>query len=409
MKTEKIITKTSSRCLNVTASKVESLRINDDLENTVRVYDNGAIGVVGVLGNADFNAMEQSARQKLTQGIPYPETHCKPVTISVDSTKKILSDKEFISQISALLERLARENPDFSFGNKAILNDTDKTYENSDGTLLHYKGNQFICSLSIKHKGSANILDEFYGCESDYFDPDKICRDIKMQCDAFLNQLPQLSEDEAVIIGGFEPLHIAASHFFADAYFNKASLFDGKLGQKLFNEKLNIVVDRSPERQLNLPFFDTEGVINDGYTNHLIKDGVLERLATCKKSAEQYSTDNLGSAAASYNGVPQAAINGVDVLNTAKSLSELIKGKAVYMSYTSGGDMTSSGDLSLPSIVSYLYNNGKLVGKLPEFTVTGNIFDILGNSFIGVCDKGLYEFGRFKYMVYKAKLVNKAK
>ena len=83
MKTEKIITKTSSRCLNVSASKVESLRINEDIENTVRVYDNGAIGVVGVLGNADFNAMEQSARQKLTQGIPYPETHDKPETISV--------------------------------------------------------------------------------------------------------------------------------------------------------------------------------------------------------------------------------------------------------------------------------------------------------------------------------------
>lgn len=127
MKTEKIITKTSSRCLNVTASKVESLRINDDLENTVRVYDNGAIGVVGVLGNADFNAMEQSARQKLTQGIPYPETHCKPVTISVDSTKKILSDKEFISQISALLERLARENPDFSFGNNTKSFNTFRT------------------------------------------------------------------------------------------------------------------------------------------------------------------------------------------------------------------------------------------------------------------------------------------
>ncbi len=407
MKTEKIITKTSSRCLNVSASKVESLRINDDLENTVRVYDNGAIGVDGVLGNADFNAMEQSARKKLSQGIPYPETHGKPMTITADAAKTILSDKEFIPQISALLERLARENTDFSFSNKVMLNDTDKTYENSDGTLLKYKGNQFICSLAIKHKGSANIMDEFYGCESDYFDADKICRDIKMQCGAFLNLLPQIAEDEAVIIGGFEPLQIAASHFAADAYFNKASLFDGKLGQKLFSEKLNIVIDRSPERQLNLPFFDAEGVVNDGYINYLVKDGVLEKLATCKKSAEQYATDNLGSAAASYNGVPQAGLNGFDVSDTAKSLSALIKGKAVYMSYTSGGDMTPSGDISLPSIVSYLYDSGKLVGRLPEFTVTGNIFDILGKDFVGVTQNGLYEFGRFKYMVYKAKLVNK--
>ena len=69
--------------------------------------------------------------------------------------------------------------------------------------------------------------------------------------------------------------------------------------------------------------------------------------------------------------------------------------------------MTPSGDISLPSIVSYLYDSGKLVGRLPEFTVTGNIFDILGKDFVGVTQNGLYEFGRFKYMVYKAKLVNK--
>ena len=65
MKTEKIINKTSSRCLNITASKVDSLRINNDLENTVRVYNNGAIGVEGALGNVDFQQLEQSAKAKL--------------------------------------------------------------------------------------------------------------------------------------------------------------------------------------------------------------------------------------------------------------------------------------------------------------------------------------------------------
>ena len=70
MKTEKIINKTSSRCINITASKVDSLRINNNLENTVRVYDNGAIGIEGVLGNADFDVMTKNATAKLQQGIP---------------------------------------------------------------------------------------------------------------------------------------------------------------------------------------------------------------------------------------------------------------------------------------------------------------------------------------------------
>ena len=101
MKTEKIINKTSSRCLNITASKVDSLRINNDLENTVRVYNNGAIGVEGALGNVDFQQLEQSAKAKLAQGIPYPETHDKAIKRSVDATKQILSDKEFIPAIDS--------------------------------------------------------------------------------------------------------------------------------------------------------------------------------------------------------------------------------------------------------------------------------------------------------------------
>ena len=388
MKTEKIISKTSSRCLNITANAVDSLRINNDVENTVRVYDNGVISVAGALG-ADTAALEQTAIARLGQGIPYPETHGKATSVTIDSTKEILSEKDFIPQISALLERLAAENPEFLFSNKILLNSTDKAYENSDGVTLRYKGNQFDCGLVIKYKGSANIMDEFYGCESDYFDIDAICRDVKMQCDAFLNQLPQIAEDEAVIIGGFEPLQYAISHFAADTYFNKASLLDGKLKQKVFNGNFNLVIDRSPERQLNLPFFDAEGVVNDGYINYLVKGGTLERLITCKKSAEQYSTDNSGSAISAYDGVPQAGRSGLDVLTTAESLSELVKGKAIYLSNIGGGDMTTSGDISMPSIVSYLYENGKLVGKLPEFTVTGNLFDILGKDFIGVTENGL--------------------
>ena len=37
----------------------------------------------------------------------------------------------------------------------------------------------------------------------------------------------------------------------------------------------------------------------------------------------------------------------------------------------------------------------------------GNIFDILGKDFIGVTDKGFFNFGRQSYFVYKAKIVNK--
>ena len=407
MKTEKIIDRESSRCLNVAANEVTSLRINNKVENTVRVYDKGCIGVEGRLGKADLDEMSRSAQEKLQQGIAYPETHDEAIVMDVDSVKEILKEEQFVSSIKGLVARLAKENPEFIFSNKVLLNSSQSTYQNSDGTSLSYKGNQLLLEFALKYKGSANIMDEFYGCESDYFNEDEICRDVKSKCDAFLKELPHVEQDEVTVIGDFEPLQYAMQHLLADLYFNKASLFDGKLGQKVFHEKLNIRVNRDPKEQLNLPFFDAEGVVNENFVNYMIKDGVIERLLTCKKSASDYGVENLGAASANYDGVPSFGISGLEVENTAEDLGKLVLGTAVYVTVTGGGDMTPSGDFSLPVIVSYLYRDGELVGRLPGFTVSGNIFSILGDGFIGVTNKGIERFGKRSYFVYRAKLVNK--
>ena len=69
--------------------------------------------------------------------------------------------------------------------------------------------------------------------------------------------------------------------------------------------------------------------------------------------------------------------------------------------------MTSSGDVALPVQTSYVYENGKLKGRLPGFTITGNIFDILGKDFMGASDKGIWSTGENIYLVFRAKAVNK--
>lgn len=407
MKTEKIINSSSDRCLNIVANKVESLRINNDLENTVRMYDNGCIGVEGRLGNADFDDMTKSATAKLAQGIAYPETHDKAQTIEINTVKHIITEQSFVATINKLLARLEKENPQFLFSNKVQLNSSCSRYENSDGAKYVYTGNQFLISLSIKYKGSANIMDEFYGCESNYYDEEQICQDIKMKCDAFLNELPQTNLDEAVIIGDTEPLQHALRHFLAYMYFNNSSLFNGKLGQKLFDEKLSFGINTDPQKNINAKFFDAEGVVLPDYKAYLVKNGVFEKTVANKKDAADYKTDNLGGAVAPYDGIPVAALSGFDVDNTAQDLSDIVKGEAIYLSVSSGGDMTPSGEIGMPAIVAYLYKDGKLVGRLPEFTVSCNLFDAFGKDFVGVCENGLYKFGRNKYIVYKAKLVNK--
>ena len=70
---KEFLTKTSrSVTLNVTGGKIDSFREQEETTGTVRVYDNGCIGVAGCLGAPDEAELTEKAAQALKLGIPYP-------------------------------------------------------------------------------------------------------------------------------------------------------------------------------------------------------------------------------------------------------------------------------------------------------------------------------------------------
>ena len=64
MNKEYITRKSSELTLNITDGKVDSFREIDESTNTVRVYENGVIGVAGALGEVDMAELEEKAVAK---------------------------------------------------------------------------------------------------------------------------------------------------------------------------------------------------------------------------------------------------------------------------------------------------------------------------------------------------------
>ena len=70
---KEFLTKThQSVTLNVTDGKIDSFREQEETTGTVRIYDNGCIGVAGCLGTPDEQALTEKAVEALALGIPYP-------------------------------------------------------------------------------------------------------------------------------------------------------------------------------------------------------------------------------------------------------------------------------------------------------------------------------------------------
>lgn len=405
MERERIITRSTTYSCNLAASRAESLRINKDMEKVVRVYEDGKIGVAACVGDEADETLTERAKKALCQGIPYPCSLTEHSMRHEDGRASILEPKDFLKAVSRLAERLSKAYPDFIFSNKVMLGEEETFYTNSKGTDLSYRGNYFVLDIVIKAKSSANIMDLYYGVMQSYYNEDAIVEDIGKLLNVYNKKLPLPEEELPVILSVQEAAPYALREMAAEGYMSGTSLLKGRLGEKVFNEKFSLLTDRAPRNRGCYPFFDAEGTEKEGDKFYFVKEGVFEGLATCKRTAQQFSLPLSGTAASSFDSVPAAGFGGVTVASTHAKLSDIVKGKAVYVAVTSGGDMTPDGTLGLPVMLAYLYEDGKLVGALPEFSLSGSLFDVFGKDFMGAAENDLFSFaGKEKVVVTKFKL-----
>ena len=381
MEQEKIVSKETSYSVNISGGKVDSLRITEDMKTVIRVYEDGKIGIAGRIGEGDDNALLEEAKAKLAQNISYPCNLTENGKRSVNKVKKIIPAKDYVKTLKKLVARLNKCYPDFVFSNKINMGEEEIVYENSKNTKYTFKGNEIGGALVIKDKASANIMDLSYGFVKNNYDEDKIVNDIGKLLNVYHNKV-EMPEGVPVIINAMEVLQYSAQHLIAELYVSGSSLLSGKLNEKIFNDKVSILTDRASEDR-SVPFFDAEGVVNKDDKFYFVKNGKFSGVATYKRSAANFNLPLSGGGYAPFDEVPQPSFGGLKMERTGK-LKDLVKGKAVYVYITSGGDMTPDGTVGLPVQLAYLYDNGKLVGRLPEFGINGNVFDVLGKDFIGV-------------------------
>ena len=383
MEKEFLIKTTRDVTLNVTGGKIDSFREQEETNGTVRVYENGCIGVAGCLGEPDEAALTAKAKEALSLGIPYP---CKlegPLEQTDLHEAEILPVSEMIPTMQSFLDRLGKGCPRFAFSNKISLRYQRTDYRNSLGRHLVSSGWSLSMDMAVQSRGSGNLFDTFLGWSGDQFDPDAILTQFQKEYDAFYTPADLEPGRYPVVLGSADLFGTFLQSFIGDTYAAGASLLSGKLGQKIFSEKLSLRADMNPATNPGCCFFDDEGCVAPDLRPTLIEKGVLSGLLTTKKSADQYGLSNLGTAIGAYDGVPSLGFHRFYADPTTEHLRDLVPGKAVYVVLASGGDTTPDGHFATPVQMAYLMEDGKLVGRLPELNIGGNFFDLLGQDFLG--------------------------
>ena len=381
---KEFLTKTRrSVTLNVTGGRIDSFREQEETSGTVRVYENGCIGVSGCLGTPNEEELTEKAKEALVLGIPYPCNLGGALVQSELHEDEIIPIPELIPTMQNFLDRLGECCPRFAFSNKIDLTYEKNEYRNSQGRHLTSSGNALNIGLIVQNRGSGNLFDTFLGYSGGNFDPDKLISQFKQEYDAFFTPADLAPGRYPVIMETTELFAAFPRHFMAELYASGASLLSGKLGEKVFSDRLTLRSDMNPATNAGCCFFDAEGCVAPDLRPLMIDHGVLTGLLTTKKSAGQFGFPNLGTASAAYDGVPELDFSRLYTEPTASALHALVPGKAIYVVVASGGDMTPDGHFATPVQMAYLMEDGKLVGRLPELNIGGNFFDILGKDYIG--------------------------
>lgn len=382
MEKEFLTTKAGSITLNITAGRIDSYRRMDETQNTVRVYEDGKIGIAGSLGVADLDKLTADAAEALSGGIPYP--------CNLDANKgelhtecEIIPQTEFLSSMQRLLDRISEACPRFAVSNKIKLAHFASTYQNSKGADLAASDSYLSLSLIFQNKGSGNLFDCTYGAQTHNYNEDAVVADIKKMHDAFYTPADIEPGVHPVFFMPGEVLSSMINPFVGEFYVSGASLLSGKIGQKVANESFTLCDDRNPETNPGTCFFDDEGQVAPAYRQPLIKDGVLTNVIVTKNSSAMFGLPSAATSTSAYDGVPSLGLNGFYVKPTAESVTQLAPEKAVLVGMASGGDMTPDGHYATPVQLAYLVENGEIVGRLPDISIAGDFFDLIGKDYLG--------------------------
>ncbi len=176
--------------------------------------------------------------------------------------------------------------------------------------------------------------------------------------------------------------------------YRKTSPLVDKINSKIFDDRISIFEDPKGCDYLGFSSFDHEGTIVK--RKPLVENGVLKNYMLTRKFAEKLKMSPTGNGyrnkflvnETSIDTQPAACRNTTVIEGGNSSLEEMLSGikDGIYCVYSPNifqGNIVS-GDFSGSLYLSYRIKNGKLLGRMKNLTVSGNIYDLFTKQLVSL-------------------------
>jgi PmbA protein len=155
----------------------------------------------------------------------------------------------------------------------------------------------------------------------------------------------------------------------------------GKIGEKVFDEKISMVDDGTIDGKFASSSYDDEGVPRR--CNSLIEKGVLKSFIYDLKTAAQSGVESTGNASRGLFNPPEPSGTNLVIQPGKTSLKDILAGMdngiIVEDLLGIGQGNIISGAFSNPLALAFKVEKGKIVGRVKDLSIAGNIYDLLKN------------------------------
>ncbi len=381
---EKYTNHTQTCNVDYEENKIKAFSSSDISAASYRIYSGGEAQIhyqKGAISDSEGFALASGRPRR-----PYPFEPSAEKG-SRDLTQKTLSDSEFLEEAALLLEELRDRHPMFVFNGTLTRMENTVCWTNEAGMQLKNRDQAVFTGIGFKHKDSKDIEDGWISLPQRIWSRQAVLN----IADAYLGNYDKPCDlpDEVIIQGDLGFSELLAGSLNAESLGLGVSLLTGKVGTQAFSPLVTAVSDFTGREDYMHPFWDGEGFADEGFRRTFIDKGVVLYGAADRKTAQKYGVPHTNGANHSYADLPTPGRLRLSFDSSGKTVKELLSGRlSVIPLMSSGGGYNEKGDYAMPVQNALLSDGEKVLGRLPSFTISGNMFDFYGKDFVGSpCDK----------------------
>ncbi len=369
------------------ANKLKTLETKDSRSLTLRVIHDGRIGIASTSKFEDPDWVVEAAVAAAEFGpkaeYEFPRPTGNPEVDVFDGRTPAYPVERMVETGREIVDRLLEHEGELNI-DVGLDKEVERTMIAGEGGELAYKRTSFGGSVSANLVRGSDVLDIYsfqVDCGPD-FDVDRVEEEITRKL--------ELAKVTASVGVGTMPVVLTPMAFMMTvgpalgAGFNGkmveqgASPLAGKIGEKLFDERLSIADDATLYRSPQSCPFDDEGVPTSRVP--LVEEGLVTNFLFDLQTAGKVGASSTGNG---YGATPSPRGSATVVRGGEGTLEELIADieEGILADYLLGGGQSNvlRGDFGGNLLLGYKIEKGEIVGRLKDTLISGNTYELLAN------------------------------